>query len=437
MEGRFPSCGADAVIATAELEGRPSRAPDYRAESRAFADLARSMSGDRTAMLQHLVETVMELTRCDSAGVSLLEANGDQGVFRWVATAGAWAPYQNGTMPREESPCGEVIARKAVLLVQEPARAFPALLQAEPGIGEGLLAPFDVNGAPGGTVWAIMHNPTRHFEAEDARLLESLARFASLAHQVMMSHGVAKEEIRLLQNELVHRSRDSAMGSMAATVAHEVNQPLLAAAMFAGGLRTLIKAGAAPKDLIDGVDGVDKAVQRAGDIVRRLRDLAKGGLPKFTTVRSRDLVRDTIKYLGEVCSGTKLQLDLNDEAFVHCDAVQIEQVLMNLIRNACEAARAQPQPTVTVRTFSDNREHHFEIEDNGPGLSPEQKESLFDTGYTTKPKGMGIGLPISRTILEGHGRALQTNNLQPHGARFSFSLAEAERSEIPATSAAG
>ncbi len=187
MDGDGASSDVEGVIITGDLDRRPSRAPGYEAESRALASLAEAMSTDPAAVLQRLVEAVIELTGCDSAGISLLEPSGEQGTFRWAATAGAWAPYRDGTMPREQSPCGEVIAREAVVLVKEPERAFPALLQAEPGIGEGLLAPFSIDGAPAGTVWAIMHSAEGRFEAEDARLLKSLARFASAAHQMTLA----------------------------------------------------------------------------------------------------------------------------------------------------------------------------------------------------------------------------------------------------------
>ena len=87
-------------------------------------------------------------------------------------------------MPREQSPCGEVVARESVLLVRKPDRAFPALLQADPLIQEALLAPFDIDGSPAGTVWVIKHSPEKLFEKEDARLLGSLGRFASVAHRM-------------------------------------------------------------------------------------------------------------------------------------------------------------------------------------------------------------------------------------------------------------
>ncbi len=182
----------DAVIITGDLDRRPSRVSDFQAENQALNSLAEAMSNSPDTVFQRLVEVAMELTGSDSAGISLLEPGGENGAFRWVATAGAWSPYRDKTMPREASPCGEVIAREAVLLMKNPARLFPALLQAEPGISEGLFAPFYISGVPVGTVWTIKHSPNNHFEAEDARIIKSLARFASAAHQTVQALQLAK-----------------------------------------------------------------------------------------------------------------------------------------------------------------------------------------------------------------------------------------------------
>jgi len=176
---------ADDVIITHELDRRPSRAVDHEAESQALSGLAETMANEPDDVLQRLVETAMLLTRSGSAGLSLMEPGEKDGVFRWVATAGAWAPYRNGSMPHKMSPCGEVIARDQVLLVRDPARAWPALLQADPAIGEALLAPFRVNGELKGTVWVIKHGADDRFDREDARILQSLSRFAAAAHQVL------------------------------------------------------------------------------------------------------------------------------------------------------------------------------------------------------------------------------------------------------------
>lgn len=174
----------DDVLITPELDARPSRAPDYEAENRALRELAETMAAEPDKVLPHVAEAAMALTRADSAGVSLLEPGGEHAVFRWVATAGAFAEQLGGTMPREASPCGEVIARDAVLLLKEPGRVFPASLEAGPDVHETLLAPFHVDGKTAGMVWAIQHSPDGHFEREDARILESLARFTTAAHRM-------------------------------------------------------------------------------------------------------------------------------------------------------------------------------------------------------------------------------------------------------------
>ena len=184
----------ESVIITSELYRRPSRTPDHQAENQALTSLAEAMSTAPETVLQRLVEAAMALTRSGSAGISLLEPGGENGAFRWVATAGAWSPYRNGTMPREASPCGEVIAREAVLLMKNPERSFPALLRAVPSISEGLLIPFFIDGVPVGTLWTIKHNADDHFEPEDARIVESLARFASAAQKFVLALRSAQDD---------------------------------------------------------------------------------------------------------------------------------------------------------------------------------------------------------------------------------------------------
>jgi PAS domain S-box-containing protein len=134
--------------------------------------------------LQKCAELVMELCRADSAGISLLEPGGEHGRFRWQAIVGAFAGYWGGTVPREASPCGVVIARDSVLLFRQAERFFPALNGMEPRIHETLLAPWHRNGTAVGTLWAIKHSPDGRFDAEDARLLQSLARLAAAASQM-------------------------------------------------------------------------------------------------------------------------------------------------------------------------------------------------------------------------------------------------------------
>ena len=184
----------DDVLITDALARRPSRPPDHEAEARALGALAQTLATNPRALLQHVVDTAMALCRAESAGVSVLEPDDerdDRDVFRWHAAAGAFAPHADGTMPRCASPCGAVTGRDAALLFDRPGRQFRGLEGADPPIREGLLAPWHVEGAPAGTLWVILHTPDRHFDAEDARLLASLARFAAAGWQTMVASEVA------------------------------------------------------------------------------------------------------------------------------------------------------------------------------------------------------------------------------------------------------
>jgi PAS domain S-box-containing protein len=179
------SCSIDDVLITDELARRPSRPPDYAAENEALVKLARELATDAGSMLQKVAELALHLCRADSAGVSVLERDGGEEIFRWRAVAGSFTPNLWGTLPRAASPCGTVITRNSVMLFNEAARFFPALRSVEPRIYENLLVPWEVGGKVMGTIWAIGHSPEHRFDAEDARLLGSLARFAGAAYDFL------------------------------------------------------------------------------------------------------------------------------------------------------------------------------------------------------------------------------------------------------------
>jgi PAS domain S-box-containing protein len=175
----------DEVLITHELARRPARAPDHRAENRALTLLSRELVTHPHGVLQRLAELALQLCRAGSAGVSVLE-RGDHGdVFRWHALAGAHAAAAGATVARADSPCGVVVERNTTLLFDGPARHFASLRFGGPAIHECLLVPWTVDDQPIGTVWIIAHDPDRHFDAEDARLLAELSSFAAAAHQVV------------------------------------------------------------------------------------------------------------------------------------------------------------------------------------------------------------------------------------------------------------
>ncbi|MGK3984502.1 GAF domain-containing protein [Sorangium sp. So ce136] len=171
----------DEVLVTEKLARRPARLPDHAAENRALLALATAMAGPLEDVLPRLVSLLLELCRADSAGVSVLEEEDGQLVFRWRAIAGAFAPNLGGTMPRTPSLCGTVLDRDEALLFSYPARHFAADVQLGPPVVEALTAPFHDGDTPIGTVWVIAHTEERKFDAEDARLLSSVSRFAATA----------------------------------------------------------------------------------------------------------------------------------------------------------------------------------------------------------------------------------------------------------------
>ena len=183
----FTPVALDDVLITGELTRRPSRSPDLEAEAQALAALAQAMSADPGAILHRLVDAARDLCRAGSAGVSLLEPGGEHGVLRWRAIAGLFSPHQNGTIPREVSTCGVVLDRNAVLLFDRPHRSFANIPPIEPPVHEVLIAPFHAGGRPVGTVWALSHTPDRRFDAEDARVLQSLSQFAAGAWEVVIA----------------------------------------------------------------------------------------------------------------------------------------------------------------------------------------------------------------------------------------------------------
>ncbi|HTN83934.1 MAG TPA: GAF domain-containing protein [Sorangium sp.] len=173
--------GLEDVLVTEKLARRPSRVPDHAAENRALLALATAMAGPLDDVLPRLVSLLLELCRADSAGVSVLEEEDGRKVFRWRAIAGAFAHNLGGTMPRNPSLCGTVLDRDEALLFSYPADYFTEDASSEPPVVEALAVPFHDGDTPIGTVWLLAHTEERKFDAEDARLLSSVSRFAASA----------------------------------------------------------------------------------------------------------------------------------------------------------------------------------------------------------------------------------------------------------------
>lgn len=185
-----------------ELRRRPFRAPDYEAEHRALLQLAQAMAETPSEVLQKLIDITCEVCRAHTAGLSLLEMHHGEELFRWVTVAGRYASCRNSTMPRNASPCGTTVDRNVSQLLYRPERAFPAL-KADPPVVEALLLPFSMNGKTIGTIWVVAHDETRKFDAEDERLVTTLAQFAAAAWQLWAARTASESAQRELEEKVM------------------------------------------------------------------------------------------------------------------------------------------------------------------------------------------------------------------------------------------
>lgn len=182
-----PGCPLDSILITHLLAGRPQRAALYAEENAALVALSAELVDAPDNVLQSLVDTACRLCESESAGISLQEVADGKEIFRWHATSGRMTPCVNGVMPRDFSPCGVVVDRRATQLMADPARYYPYISQLGVEFREVLLAPFFKGKTAIGTVWITNHTTGREFDLEDVRLVENLARFASLASERISS----------------------------------------------------------------------------------------------------------------------------------------------------------------------------------------------------------------------------------------------------------
>jgi PAS domain S-box-containing protein len=192
LETSIPEAASlQSILCTEELQRRPWRPPEYEKENRALVKLASTLADSPGTIFQTLAETILDITQCDSAGLSLLtrdgktpDACGER--FYWPAIAGIWNPHVGGGTPRNFGPCGDVLDQNRTLLFRHFERRYPYLIPVIPAAEECLLVPFYVAGEAVGTIWAIMHSDRRRFDAEDDRVMASLGKFASSAYQARM-----------------------------------------------------------------------------------------------------------------------------------------------------------------------------------------------------------------------------------------------------------
>jgi PAS domain S-box-containing protein len=177
----------DSILCTEELRGRPWRPPDYKKENRALVALGSALVESPSNILQKLADTILDVTQCESSGLSLLTKDDGGKRFYWPAIAGEWKRHIGGGTPRDFGPCGDVLDQTRTLLFRHFERRYPYFIPITPAVEECLLVPFYIGGNAVGTIWAITHGGRRKFDSEDERIMNTLGQFASLAYQTVES----------------------------------------------------------------------------------------------------------------------------------------------------------------------------------------------------------------------------------------------------------
>jgi C4-dicarboxylate-specific signal transduction histidine kinase len=236
------------------------------------------------------------------------------------------------------------------------------------------------------------------------------------------------ERLLRLESDLAHMNRLSMMGELAASLSHELTQPIASARNNTHAAQNFLNLQ--PPDLREvreALSGVMGDIDRAGDLVDRIRDHIKKAPPRKDRLDLNKAI-DEVIVLGRTAiikNGVSVQTRLSEELSpIHGDRVQLQQVVLNLILNAVEAMGSSK---AGVRELSISTEQHHNgilvaVRDSGQGIDPPYLERVFDAFYTTKSSGMGMGLSICRSIIEAHGGRLWATGCEPRGALFQFTI---------------
>ena len=275
---------------------------------------------------------------------------------------------------------------------------------------------------PGGRRYlAATYSPLR---PDSERVLAALAVTRDLTDRVRES-----EALQEAQAELAHVTRVMTLGELTASIAHEVNQPL--AAIVADANASLHWLAASPPDLgsvREALDAIVKDGHRASEVIQRIRQLATKTSPQKARLDMNDVIRDVVPLIGTEMRSheVSLRIDLAPALPpVLADRVQLQQVLINLVMNGIEAMASIDGRSreLVIRSQPGDDDHVVvAVQDAGVGIDAQKTDQLFSAFYTTKPDGMGMGLSISRSIIEAHGGRLWATPNPDHGATFHFAL---------------
>ncbi|WP_272425427.1 sensor histidine kinase [Polyangium jinanense] len=266
--------------------------------------------------------------------------------------------------------------------------------------------------------------------AEKNAELERTAAELARARDTLEAEVVRRtDELMATNQRLTHMNRVAAMSELAASIAHELNQPLAAILSNAQAARRLLQR--TPPDVTEALAALGDIVdddRRAATIIQRMRTMLKKGAPRTDGQDLNELAREVARLVGNdvLLRGATLRLDLAPGLpRVRGDGIQLQQVALNLVVNALDAVADRPpdRRLVVVRTRGDGKDRVvLSVEDSGKGIAPADMERVFEAFYTTKAEGLGVGLAISRSIVEAHGGRLSVENNPGEGVTFRCQL---------------
>jgi C4-dicarboxylate-specific signal transduction histidine kinase len=347
-----------------------------------------------------------------SGDVAVLDATG-----RLVATNDSWEASAASLNPVVKGTCGIGILTATTLASEPRARLATAI---------------------GAVLRDQRPQPMLEFSWDDAagphwcevrvQPLGRPARGVVLTHQDVTARKRAEAEAQRHLHEVARVNTVSDVGELAAAVAHELNQPLTAVLSNAQAARRIL-TGASPclADVRDILDDIIEQDKRAGEVIQRIRRILKNERFDWAPVDLNGLVRDVIHLLSNqaALAGVKLASSLDARLpRVRGDRVQLQQLVLNLLLNGIQAASSQHAgaPAVAIATQRSGTAVRLIVADSGPGMPPEGMARIFDPFYTTRPDGLGVGLSISRSIVEVHGGELSAGNQPSGGAEFVITL---------------
>ena len=295
------------------------------------------------------------------------------------------------------------------------------------------------------------HAPSdeRWFQARVARFSVGDEDRLVISHENITEAKIAERRLREHLERLSHVQRLETMGEMSAALAHELNQPLSAVANYTSGcVRRMKVGGSVTPEVLEAMQHALDEANRAAEIIRRMRRFSRNAELQREPRCVNDIVEEAIGLVGEDTRRRSIRIEPRlgrDLPVVLADAIHLQQVLINLVRNAADAMDSVPESERSVLIATDSPDAHrveIRVTDRGPGIADEAFEHLFDPFTTTKAHGMGLGLAICRSIIEAHhGRIWAETNLddsgQTTGSTFGIVLPAATMHVDPEAGASG